>query len=274
MNSSISLSVYEKKQVEQIKEWKDEEPGVVSQAIGFVTRPVTWLIQIIIPNSAIKGALDASNWAGYWLADTGDIIRDGNVNEISDLKSSSLEICDKLADSVHNWAIGFGIAEGGVAGATGLPGLAVDIPIIITLALRTVHKIGLCYGYECDSEMDRNFVLGILSASGANSMTEKVGALTTLRSIEIAVAKQTWKAMAEKAATQQFSKEGGIIAIKNLAKQLGVNLTKRKALQAIPVIGAGVGASVNGWYLKDVGWAASHAFQERWLIDNRKVLEI
>ncbi len=77
--------------------------------------------------------------------------------------------------------------------------------------------------------------------------------------------------MAEKASGLQLSKEGGIIAIKNLAKQLGINITKRKAMQAVPLIGAAVGASVNGWYVKDVGWAARRAFQERWLVDNKKV---
>ena len=62
--------------------------------------------------------------------------------------------------------------------------------------------------------------------------------------------------------------------IKNLAKQLGVNLTKRKALHAIPAIGALVGASVNGWYIKEVGWTARRAFQERWLLENHKIMEI
>jgi hypothetical protein len=112
-----------------------------------------------------------------------------------------------------------------VTGATGLPGLAADVPSIITLALRTIHKIGLCYGYESTNEMDKNFVLCILSASGANSMTEKLEALTTLRIIEVSISKRTWKAMAEKAASKQLSTEGGIIAIKRLAKQLGINLT-------------------------------------------------
>jgi uncharacterized protein (DUF697 family) len=113
--------------------------------------------------------------------------------------------------------------------------------------------------------------LGILSASGANSMSEKIEALATLRSLEVSIAKQKRKAMAEKAAGRQLSKEGGIIVIKNLAKQLGITLTKRRAMQAIPVIGAAVGASVNGWYVKDVGWAARRSFQERWLVDNKKV---
>jgi len=274
MFQSDSLNNYEKIQVSAINTWKNEGPGVVSEAVGTVTYPVTWLIQKIIPNTAIQGVLDAANWLANEIADTGDIMQKGEVHKICDLKNKGLELSDDIANSVHNWAVGFAVTEGGATGAAGIFGLAVDIPAIITLALRTIHKVGLCYGYECQSEMDKNFALGVLSAAGANSMTEKIDALTTLRAIEVTVAKQTWKAMAEKAGSQQLSKEGGVIAIKNLAKQLGINITKRKFMQAIPVIGAGVGASVNGWYLKDVGWAARRAFQERWLIDNQKIIDI
>ena len=121
---------------------------------------------------------------------------------------------------------------------------------------------------------DKEFILGIVSASGANSIKEKVAALTLLRSIEVSIAKETWKILAEKAAQQQLGKEAGIIALRNLAKQLGINITKRKALSAIPFIGAAIGGSVNGWYIKEVGWAARRSFQERWLIDNHKVIDI
>jgi len=134
-----------------------------------------------------------------------------------------------------------------------------------------VYKIGVCYGYQCCDERDKNFVLGVLATAGANAMAEKVEALATLRAIQVMLLRQTWKAMAEKAAAQQLSKEAGIVATRQLAKQLGINLTKRKALQAIPIIGAGVGSSVNAWWLKDIGWAARRAFQERWLAENQKL---
>jgi len=149
-----------------------------------------------------------------------------------------------------------------------------DIPAIITLALRTIQKIALCYGFEITTKQEKEFVLAVLAASGANGMQEKLAALGTLKMIEVQIAKQTWKKMTGIAAENQLSKEVGIIGIRNLAKQLGINLTKRKALQAIPVIGAVVGASVNGWYIKEVGWAARHSFQERWLIENQKITEI
>ncbi len=270
----MHLSKYEQQQIVAIKKWKAEEPSVISKSMGIILSPVTWLINKIIPESAIRGALDFSSSAAEWLTDSKDILRDAGLSSVSELKSHDLEKSDTLANNVHNWAIGIATTEGGATGTFGLPGMAVDIPATIVLALRTIHKIGVCYGFEVKTKHDKEFVLGILAASGSNDMGEKIAALTTLRWVEVAIAKQTWKSLGQKAAQEQLGKEAGIIAIKNLAKQLGINLTKRKALQAIPAIGALVGASVNGWYIKEVGWAARHAFQERWLIENEKVIEI
>ena len=53
-----------------------------------------------------------------------------------------------------------------------------------------------------------------------------------------------------------------VIALRDVARQLGVNLTKRKAVNAVPVIGAAIGAAINAGFVKDVGWAARRTFQE------------
>ena len=66
-----------------------------------------------------------------------------------------------------------------------------------------------------------------------NSMQEKLAALVSLQAIRTALHQQSWKALANKAAEHAFSREGAIIAVRALARQLGINLTKRKALQAI-----------------------------------------
>ncbi|MGD6844671.1 EcsC family protein [Bacillus infantis] len=268
------ISIYEKQQIELINNWKNEKPSVLDQAFGAVLKPVAWAVEKVIPDKAIQGLLDGGNEVGRFLADTKDIIRDGKVTKIEDLKYKDLKLSDDLANEVHNWAIGLATTEGGIAGFFGLPGTVVDVPTIITFSLRTIHKIGLCYGYDCKTEEDKRFVLGILAASGANSVEEKTAAILALKSIQNTITKQTWKKMAEKAAQQPFSREAAIIAVKNLAKQLGINISKRKALQALPVIGLVVGASSNGWFIKDVGWAARRAFQERWLIENEKIIDM
>jgi len=273
-NPRTALTLYEQTQIGEILKWRAEVPSVMSKALGVALSPVTWLIGKVVPEAAIRGVLDFSSGAAEWMTDTNDITRDAGVASLGELRTLDLQTSDRLANAVHNWAIGLAGAEGGLTGAGGLIGLAVDIPAVIVMALRTIHKIGACYGFSIETKEDRDFVLAILAASGANDMEEKVAALLTLRTIEVALAKQSWKKLAQKAATEKLSREAGIITLKNLAKQLGVNLTKRKALQAIPAVGAIVGASVNGWYIKEVGWAARRAFQERWLIENEKVVDL
>ena len=266
----LKNSDYENRQIELSKDWEQQVPGVVSKGIGFFAKPAAWLVQQVVPQSAIKAALNAANSAGKKLADESDILRDGNVTTVEALRKQSLETSDRLADEVHNWAIGMATAEGGAAGFTGVAGIAADIPAVLTLALRTIHKIGLCYGYRADTKEEQDFVLSILSAAGSNTQKEKTSALLALKSIEVLVAKQTWKAISVKAETQLMGKELGVIAIKNLCKQLGINLTKRKALQAIPGVGAFVGAAVNADFLRDVGYAARRVYQKRWLEENGK----
>lgn len=260
------MTNYEQEQYDAIKKWQAEEPGIVSQAMGVISKPFVWLAEQIIPQKAIEGALSGASGLAQWLTDVDDIKRDGNVNSISDLRYKDLELSDKLANEVHNWAIGIAATEGGVAGATGLPGMIADIPAIVTQGLRVIYKIGICYGFEPKSEEDKNFVLGIMSAAGANTMQEKNMAVLLLKQIGVMLTKTAWKNMAQKGAVG-----AAVIALKNLVKQIGINLTKRKALQAIPGIGAAVGATMNAQFINDIAWAARRSFQERWLRDNGRL---
>lgn len=267
-----ALSAYEEGESLAIRKWNDAPPGIMAGAMATAALPVTWLVQKVVPEKSIRAALEGANKLAEQLTDGDEILREGGVTSIVELRSGELERSDKLTDSVHNWAIGIAATEGAAAGAIGLPGMAADIPVIVTLAIRTIRKIGLCYGFECKGEAETDFVLGVLPAAGANSISDKIEALLTHRTIETMLVRQTWKAIGERAAATSLSNEAGIIAIRSLAKQLGVNLTKRKALQALPAIGAGIGATMNGMFIKDVGWAARRTFQMRWLRENGKLI--
>lgn len=265
MINKITVEEYEAKEINAITKWENQTPNVVNKAIGVVSAPVTWVVRKVVPEKAIAGALNLANCAGNFLADTRDLKRDGKVNEIAELKNVDLSVCDSLANGVHNWALAFAAIEGGGTGWFGLPGMAVDIPALITFSLRTIHKIGLCYGFESKSEDDEKFILNVLSAAGANNPSEKNAAILAMREIEVMLLKQSWRKIGKIAADKTVGKEAAVIAIRNLAKQLGINITKRKALQAIPFIGAGIGAAMNAQYINDICWAARRSFQKRWL---------
>ena len=69
-------------------------------------------------------------------------------------------------------------------------------------------------------------------------------------------------------AAKQVSQLSLIAAVRQLAKSLGINLTKRKALQVVPIIGAIVGASFNGTYANDIGRTAFMSYRRRWIAEH------
>jgi hypothetical protein len=272
---TVSEADYEEEQRQAIGKWRDAPPSVLEEALGVIAAPVAWLLQKIVPAAAIEGALRGADWlAQQTLPHRADATGDGVVNgagvgDGSANPPQKLSELDETAEGVHRWAVGIAIAEGGAAGAVGLAGIAFDIPALVTLSLRTVRNMGACYGYAGDSEAEREFAFGVLSAAGANSIAEKTAALLFLQQLRTTLLRSTFKNMALIAAEQSLGKEAAIIAVRNLASQLGVNFGKRKMLQAIPLIGAAVGASVNAAFVGDVAWAARRSYQERWLADKR-----
>jgi len=261
------ITIYEEKQLKEIEIWKNKQPGVVSKTMGTVLKPLEIVTEKLVPRKAIEAVLSGIDFVAKALTDSGDILRNAKVDSIDTLRSHDLELSDKLADEIHNWAVGLASAEGLATGTTGIFGMALDVPASITLCLRTIHKIGICYGFECDNENGRNVVLSIFCAACSNTMKEKQSALLTLQKIGTMVAKKTWK---------EIAKDTGIIAliittIRQLAKQIGINITKRKAAQLIPLAGGAVGAAVNAALLNDVAWASRRMFQELWLRENRKI---
>jgi len=208
-----------------IAAWRAETPGVIAQALGVALTPVNWLVHQIIPQSAIEGVLGGFDWIAK------KILTDAFARDLGDIRQ-----CDKGADRVINFHIAAAAGEGALAGFFGIFALPLDIPAIITLALRVVRQVGVEYGYSDDTEDERKFVFSALSAAGANSQEEKVAALGVASFLMNKLAKETWKTMAARAAANQLGADAAVIAIRNLAKQLGYNLTKRKALTAIPAI--------------------------------------
>lgn len=248
-------NTYIEQQIKAINEWERRKPSAVEQGISSLLAPVHSVASRVIPEQIVEAALTKACAIGKTLARKGDIISDGEVESIADLRYKDLELSDEIADSVHNWAIGTAASEGFATGMGGAAAMAADISFLITFAFRTIHRIGMCYGYEVKTDDDERFVLGILSVSSANTINERKAALLALKA---------------------DIRAGGFVArkvlmsdlIKNLAKQMGINLTKRKMAQLVPLIGAGLGAAMNYSFITDIAWAARRAYQQRWLADN------
>ena len=168
----------------------------------------------------------------------------------------------------------YAAAEGGATGAVGIFGLPADIPALFMISFRQIQQIGTCYGYDTTSEEEQEYVLQILRTGSTGDIKAKVQFLVGLKQIEQILLKVSWKQMNAILAAKEIGKLSSLAALRQFAKSMGIQLTKRKALQIVPVVGALVGVSFNGVFVNDVGRAAYMSYRRRRIAEMKEPDEV
>jgi len=260
------MTPYEQKVLKQLRAWQAEAPGWGSRLLARPGSKVAEIVQVLVPTNALRAALDGADRLGRKLSDERSILKRAGVARLSELREQPLEASDRLSRTVMRRAQILGGATGAVFGVAGAAGLVADVPTLLTLAMRTIHRIGLCYGEKPAADDERRLGLGIFALVSANSAEEKTLAVQALRAGSTLL-DAAWRDGVERVTERELAKEATVYSLQNLARAIGLNLGKRKVAGSVPVLGAAVGAAVNAWYLSDVAQAARYTFQERWLTE-------
>ncbi len=263
-----AFSDYEARQLKLIRDWQAESPGWGARLLAKPGGKIAGAVQALVPEDALRATLDGVNRVAEKLADERSILKRAGVVTLTELREKKdLKACDELMRTEQRRAMAMGGVGGAAFGVAGAAGMVADVPALIALALRTIHRVGLCYGEDLRQPGYRQLAIGIFALASANSLEEKQAAVAALRNFNIdSLSEAAWRDGVERAAEREFAKEAAVFSLNNLASKLGINLGKRKAAGVMPVIGAIVGGSVNAWYLYDVAQVSRYVFQERWLM--------
>jgi hypothetical protein len=245
------MTAYEAEQVQEIALWKSEPPNALSELWKMIVVPAAKVIARAVPDPLIRLSIEMAYDAGARLAGQEDILRKAGVRELSELRHKSLEECDRLAARVGTAAESLAALEGVATGIGGMLTTALDVPLLFALALRTIIKIGHCYGYPLEARKDRPFVLGVLNVATSGSLETRRERLGQLRDLS-----------------------------DYLLAETQVNMVKEEALsfifqleifEDVPGIGAVTGGLLNLTFMQRVEVTARRVFQERWLLENGKI---
>jgi len=278
MNSKLTPTPYLEAAKQEIRLWESQKPGVISSISSIVLKPAEVAIEKLTPasvqkavTSAVEGFLRSAGRAAGLTFNAKKILsaRSKQIGKTRSL-ARKLEGCDKLAGTYWSRNIVYAAGEGAATGAAGFAGLAADIPLLLTLAMRQIQEIGTSYGYDVSQPMEADYALQVLQIGATAQSGVKLQFLIALKQTEQTLLKISWKKMNAQRAAQALGKEAGLATIRQFAKTLGIQLTKRKALQLIPVIGALIGASFNGVFLNDVGRSAYMSYRRRFIAENEK----
>ena len=258
------LNEYEHRQLELIRAWRGESPGLATRTIGKASGPLATAVDKVVPTMALRMSLDAVHAAAVRLSDRRSILRKAGVASVEDLRHAELQACDRLAEQVgRRGALAAG-GSGALFGIAGGFGLVADLPTLLILTFRTIHRTALCYGEDLAPTERRRLPVAVFALAAANSMEEKQDALHAIDTVQDSGSEAGVEGVS-RAAQRELAKDSVAFSLNNLGKSLARNLGWRKAGESLPLIGAFVGGSVNAWYLHDLARASRYTFQLRWL---------
>ena len=246
---SARLSDYERRTREQIHNWKNPEQGWFGQTMRQIGWPVDRLGSLLqnatdaaglsdVISKALAGLVKVLTDAAAWAVRTEAVYAefrnaDHDVRQPADLFALDLEQVDKVVGWLDAKYTGIAFTEGAAAGAVGVPGLVADIPALVALNLRAIAEYATYYGFDVASQRERLFAMHVLGLASSPSDAAKTPVMANLARIAAdAAKKKAWDVLEEKAFVQ---------LIQQIAKALGIRLTKAKLAQAVPIIGAACG---------------------------------
>lgn len=266
---------YEARQLAELRRWQEQPPPPVARWFGRAAGPASQAVQTMIPTAALRAALEGVQSTAGRFSGHATLLKLAKVGRIEDLRNADLELCDRLAKQVRRRASMTAGSTGALLGVAGGAGMIVDVPTLLLLAFRTIQRVGLCYGEVLHNVAGRRLGLAIFALASANTVDEKRTALLALtRSEPGGMTEAAWRDGVERAAERELAKEAAMLSLNNLAMQAGRHLGWRKAAGSLPVVGALVGGSVNAWYLWDLANVSRYCFQERWLRNRHRELQL
>lgn len=265
----------------QIAVWEEKKPGFVANVGNAILWPVEKGLGKLVP----KGVQDKVSEAieklllGLDFVISKIVVRDKIVSEYNNrsrgriTNGGKLKISDDMAKEAWRWHVTYAVVQGGALGMGGFALLPADIPALFGIAIRAIKEISFCYGYGEDSEGERDYLLKVMQTGSAGDVKAKIEFMLGLKQTEQILIQVAWKKMTAELAAKKINQLAALAAIRQFAKSLGIQITKRKAMQMIPVVGALVGASFNGLFVNDICEAAYMSYRRRFISQYEKKID-
>jgi hypothetical protein len=246
-----TLTPYEARAVEEIADWKAETPSRAARAFEALRKPFNDVTGRVVPGSTMQEWCARVEALVNQQAGRDEIARAAGVNAVEDLAHRSLEECDQFAETVSVQAQRRAIIEASAAGAAGIVGAALYVPILLAAAIRAIRRIGHCYGYPLASDRDRQYVLGVLELATAEEPEVRQDIRARLYLL-------------------MHDPQMAPLEMQGVRRAMAEDL----AIGALPLLGEFAAVVLDYAFMRRVDRAARRVFQERWLRRRGKVLVI
>ena len=193
---------------------------------------------------------------GKYLVDERQVIqkyfKNNNFITLDDVAAGELELMDNASSRLKESSSRIAMVQGGTTGIGGFFTLAIDIPIMLGLTLKSIQEIAVCYGYNPHEQNERIFILKCLQFTsadivGKNAILDEIGQFD-----------------ADQNQDQMVSQlQGWSEVLQTYRDQFGW----KKLFQMIPIIGVIFGAYTNKSIMDDTAEVAIMLYRKRRILD-------
>ncbi|RAK22097.1 EcsC family protein [Anoxybacillus vitaminiphilus] len=169
---------------------------------------------------------------------------------LEEIKHFPIETMDRVCDEIVQSRATFAQYQGATTGVGGIFTLAIDIPALLGLALKTLQEIAIAYGYDPKEKRERVFIIKCLQFSSADIVGKK------------AIFEQLTSFNDEH--QQVFSQlQGWREVMMTFRDQYGW----KKLLQMIPIVGIIFGAILNKSMIEGISEAGKMLYRKRRILE-------
>jgi len=278
--------------LDEIAAWKAESPSFLNRATEFVSKPISWLTDRLVPANIRNGVSDVTDRIAEkihdlskWTVNKQEVLKatkefEIDSNTILELRNATIHDLDHVSRSFIEQNTRVGTVSGAGTGLVGWAGLLADLPTLFVLSLRSIYQIALCYGYdiqdenntEIDKAYELEYMMRIFKIATASDKVQKQRSLSELKDFEAKrFADEEDKVMGfgTEFTTRQVGKNTTRIISQRIIREIVEQTLSKKAAALVPGLGAIFNAGFNYIYLKDVGEAAYMLYRERFLLDKK-----
>lgn len=264
-----TLSPYDREAALEIAELKDPEGGLLSRVADAVHRPLDKLADAAFDTKVGEAVDDAlskviellqagSTWTIREEKILADFRDDGHpVQAFDDIAELGLETVDDVVGNLGRKYRILAMVEGTAIGAVGAAGVAIDIPLILGIAIRGATEAAGYYGFFPFTDEEKGYVLDLVSTAASPTREMRRTSLAALDDAgrDLATGR---RAEAETVLAIQ--------AVERLAESIVARMARGKVAQGVPLVGAFIGGGFNRWFVGQVMQLAEAMYRERFLI--------
>jgi hypothetical protein len=184
-----------------------------------------------------------------------------DVQTLESVKELQISKMDDAVEKITNNRKRIATVQGASTGIGGVFTLTIDIPLLLSLQLKTLQDIAICYGYNPNEKEERLFVVKCLQFVSSD-IVGKQAILTQLSQFDAPTDASKREVMSEL--------QGWREVVFSYRDQIGW----KKIFQMIPVAGLVFGAFINRSAVNDIAEAGKMLYRKRRIVEKIKQAEL